>query len=113
MNDLLRALGDPTVRDWYLAFCFAVLVLPMIVMSYWYHTRIKRTEGGRRLMARQGTRPNLPDSVSMMRDISSGRYGDSARTMQKTIYKVIGWWIAANVIVFGLLLWADEVNRAS
>ncbi|MEZ5785857.1 MAG: hypothetical protein R3D62_05115 [Xanthobacteraceae bacterium] len=113
MQDLLQALGDPATREWYLVFCFALLVLPMIALSYWYHTRIKRSKGGRNLMAKQATRPNLPDGISMMRDIASGRYGQSARAMQNRVYVLLGCWIVVNVVAFGILLWADEFNRAA
>ena len=55
---------------------------------------------------------SLSDGVAIARDIASGRYGESARTMQNKVYMFVGCWIVANVIAFGILLWADEVNRA-
>lgn len=115
MQDLLQALGDPAIRGWYLVFCFALLVLPMILLSYWYHRRIAQTAGGRALMQRQRAsmiRPYFSDGVEIARDIASGRYGQSARTMQNKIYVFVGCWIVVNVIAFGILLWADEVNRS-
>ena len=125
MDAVLRALADPTTRLWYLAFCFAVMVLPMIALGYWYHSRINSTPGGRRLMKRQARsapRPrgsldqaarNLSDAESMSRDIEAGRYGLGARQMQRRVYWIVGIWVLANVLAFGILLWADEVHRAA
>lgn len=124
MQELLHALGDPAIRGWYLGFCFALLALPMIALSYWYHRRIGQTAGGRALMKRQGRstiRPHgsmgdatrsLSDGIAIMRDIASGRYGEAPKNMQNKLYVFVGCWVAANVIAFGILLWADEVNRA-
>jgi hypothetical protein len=116
MHDMLRALGDPTIRGWYLIICFAVLVLPMVLLAWWYHSRIKRTAGGRELMERQARTPahagNVWQAFGMARDIAAGRYGDTARMMQNRVYWLIGLWLLVNVIGFGLLLWADEINRA-
>jgi hypothetical protein len=123
MDDILRSLGDPTIRNWYLTFCFAVMVLPMIVLACWYHTRIRRTPGGRRLMEEQnriGVRLHagiftailgLKKGSGMMKDIAGGRYGAEARSMQNRVYWITGIWVIANVILFGLLIWADEFNR--
>jgi len=125
MQEWLHALGDPVIRDWYLGFCFALLVLPMIALSFWYHRRIEQTAGGQALMKRQrrsAVRPHgslgdasrsLSDGISIMRDIAFGRYGAAPRMMQNKLFVIIGCWIAANVIAFGILLWADEVNRGT
>jgi hypothetical protein len=124
MDDLARAFADPAVRGWYLAFCFALLVLPMVAMAIWYHLNIKKTPGGRALMDEQNSRRvrahgspgdairNLVHASGMAGDIASGKYGVAARTMQTRVYWISGAWLAANVVAFGLLLWADEVNRA-
>jgi len=95
----------------------------MIALTYWYHSRINLTEGGRDLMRRHsGTSARLggsfgrnaqgiSEAISMVRDIASGKYGSEARMMQNRVYWVIGLWLLANAIGFGILLWADEVNR--
>jgi hypothetical protein len=116
MQSVLSALGDPTIRGWYLIICFAILVLPMIALTYWYHSSIKRTEGGRKLMMRQAEAPpyaggSLSEAFSMARDIAAGKYGNTAKMMQNRVYWFIGLWLLANIIGFGILLWADEVNR--
>lgn len=114
MQELAQALGDTAIRDWYLAFCFALLVLPILVASIWYHRRIGRSAGGRALMKRQrGASRNLSEGMAMMRDIKSGRYGKTAKTMQNRLYVIVACWIVANIIAFGILAWADEVNRAA
>src|SRR4051794_1073426 len=95
------------------------MVLPMIGIQWWYSTSIGKTEGGRRLMQRQGQRPpmpgvvqrNLGEAAAMARDIASGKYGKAARTTQNRVYWMAGLWVLANFVAFGLLLWADEVNR--
>ena len=125
MSAIFEAFKDQSVRDWYLLFCFSLLVLPMVGLTWWYHRGINDTEGGRKLMQRQNrSRPNprgtlgkahvdMAEGMSMMRDIKAGRYGEAARAMQGKVYWVVGFWILANTLAFGLIIWADEVNRDS
>ena len=96
MNTLLTALGDPTIRSWYLAFCVALMALPMVGLAWWYHAAIRKTEG--------------VEAAAMARDIASGKYG-KAGTIQNRVYWMAGLWVLANFVVLSLLLWADEVNR--
>ena len=49
----------------------------------------------------------------MARDIEAGRYGARAKAMQHIVYWVCGGWVIALTICFGLLIYADEVNRAA
>ncbi|WP_068460750.1 hypothetical protein [Hyphomicrobium sulfonivorans] len=96
----------------------AILILPMIALSIWYHRNIKKTEGGRRLMGQQaltapivGSLSGFATGLSLGKAIEQGRYGDHARKMQHRVYWVTGLWFAALVIYFGLFIWADELNR--
>jgi hypothetical protein len=111
---------DPTFRLWYIGGGMLLLVGPMLWLSYWYHRNILNSEGGRRLMQRQNANrprprvmPNLSDTVSMARDIASGRYGQYAKRMQSKVYWVAGLWAAALTVYFGLLIWADEMARVA
>lgn len=125
MTAIATLLADPTARAWYLGFSFALLVLPMIVLSVWYHRGIKTTPGGRALMQRQNANParlrgsggqtigGLMEAARMARDLRAGKYGSHAYAMHKRVYWLVGAWVVVNVIAFGLLLWADEVNRAA
>lgn len=125
MNSIAEALADPGVRDLYLIFCVALLFLPMLAMSIWFHRGINKSSGGRKLMARQrGSRVwargsladaayNAGDGVSIMRDVSAGRYGNRAKAMMRRVYWLTGLWVAVNAIAFGIMIWADEVNRAA
>lgn len=125
MQGLARTLADPSVRDGYLLFCFALLVLPMLGLARWYHARITRTAGGRALMQRQAATPparggglgtahrSMAEAGAMAGDIAEGRYGDDAKRLQVVVYWVTGLWLLANAIAFAILIWADEVNRAS
>lgn len=116
MQGFLLALGTPPLSDYFLAFCVAVMILPMVVLARWYHNNIGRTQGGRDLMQRQN-RANvrapaqLLSGIGMMRDIASGRYGSKARRMQIRVYQVVAAWLFANLVCFGLLLWAQEVAK--
>ncbi len=75
--------------DLYLAFALAVLFLPLPAISVWFHRRIVRTPGGRRLMRaqRQAGRVNislnapasLRDGLRMFKDLRAGKYGQDAR----------------------------------
>lgn len=112
------------MSDWYVMFCMAVMVLPMIAIAIWYHGNIAGSEGGRELMQRQNAKPvktrgspndavrNVEEGVSMARDIESGRYGQHAKTMQHKVYRYVGLWLLANAVAFGLLIWAVNVTRA-
>lgn len=122
---IAHALADPGTRDLYLMVCFALLVLPMIGLSIWYHRNINETEGGRRLMERQNAAPPLPgggygaaqrnmrQAGEMARDIEAGAYGEAARRLQRKTYWFAGAWLLLNMLAFGLLIWADEVNKAA
>ena len=115
METISSLLADPTIRGWYLTFCIVMLVGPMISLSVWYHRNVNQTPGGRDLMKRQKQSRNrglfLSDGVGMARDIKAGRYGSAVRLMQRRIYWLSGLWIALNVATFGVLIWADEINR--
>ncbi len=110
-------LADPLVRDWYLAFCVALLVVPMLALAIWYHAGIRKSAGGRALMERQSRsapsrfRPQPGEGLAMARDIRAGRYGARAKAMQHVVYWVCGAWVAALIVCVGLLIYADEVNR--
>lgn len=120
---LLRFISDPAVRDWYILGCFALMVAPMILLTVWYHSNIGKTEGGRRLMQRHNQSPINPrgslnqatrsvrEAGAMAGDIEKGAYGTEARSMQHKVYLVCGLWALANIAAFGLIIWADEVNR--
>ncbi len=126
MNAIAGTLSDPATREAYMMVCFALLVLPMVALAVWYHTRINRTSGGRALMERQNKsdvtpQPLRPDRAagqlraagSMASDIASGKYGAEAKSMQTIVYWVSGLWVVVNVVAFGILFWADEINRAA
>jgi len=123
MTQLLEALRDPDVRNAYMIGCFALLCLPMAALAIWYHWTIRKTRGGRDLMERQakappmprtsylGVQENMKDAFYIHAEIQSGRYGDEAKRLQHIVYWVVGVWLALNAVAFGLLIWADEVNR--
>jgi hypothetical protein len=104
-----------------LAFCFALMVLPMIALSAWYHLRIRRSEGGRALMRRQagnhprtsitGAAQSAAEAGRMARDIATGKYGAEVRTMQNRTYVIVAIWLVAILVAFGILFWANEINR--
>jgi hypothetical protein len=124
MDAIAQALADPSVRGWYLVFCLTLMYLPLVGLAIWFHRNIKKSAGGRALMARQRgsnvrARASLGDAaltagegVSMARDISAGRYGKQAKTMMTRVYWITGIWVALNAVTFGILIWADEINRA-
>lgn len=112
MDAIFEAFKDAEFRFWYLVAAFAVMVLPMAVLSWWYHTNIRKTPGGRSLMQRQNAAPrHLASGVQMAQDISRGKYGAAAKQMQERVYWIVGLWVVALFVVFGVLIWADEVNR--
>lgn len=120
MSELAQLLQDRSFRLWYIAGGVALLVIPMLWLSLWYHRGIGTTDGGRKLMRRQAAnRPRvrstagLGDAAQMARDIAAGRYGDHARRMQVRAYWIVGLWVVALAGYFGLLLWADELARTA
>ena len=38
MESVIEAFKDPTFRFWYVNIGFAIMVLPMVVLSWWYHS---------------------------------------------------------------------------
>jgi hypothetical protein len=125
MNEIFRALADPTIRGWYLGACFGVLVLPPVAMAWWYHARIGKTPGGRRLMQAHAdigvpSRTNpvgalhaLWRALTLARDVSAARDDDPARRLQAGVYWMSGAWLVANIVLFGIVILADAVNRAA
>ena len=123
MDAIVQALADPAVRGGYLMACFAVLILPIVALSVWFHRRIGKNAGGRQLMERQrGARTwargsladaayNAGDGLSIMRDVHAGRYGQQTKTLMGRVYWFVATWIALNAVAFGVLIWADEANR--
>jgi hypothetical protein len=121
MDAVAQALADPGTRGWYLVFCFALLVLPMLALSIWFHRGIEAGPGGRALMARHRSTQSwasrfnaarsLADGLAIARDVKSGRYGKWVKIRMRRVYWISGLWAAANIIAFGILSWADEVNR--
>lgn len=123
MAAIAHSLADPTIRDWYLLGCLALLLVPMLLLAGWFHRGIGHSPGGQALMRRQrGARTwargsladaayNAGDGASIMRDIHAGRYGQHAKAMMTRVYWVCGAWAAVNAVAFGILIWADEINR--
>jgi len=123
MDAIAQSLADPSTRGWYLLFCSALLILPMVALAIWFHRRIGTSPGGRALMRRQrGARIsargsladaayNAGDGVSIMRDIQSGRYGQHTKALMARVYWICGAWVLLNTVAFGILIWADEINR--
>ena len=120
MLDTIRAIA---LSDLYLLFCMAVMVVPMIVLSIWYHSNINDTEGGRALMKKQnawrrrGGAKNVHDSLKtagdLAKDIHSGRYGAEPQRMQVRVYKYVAIWLLACALSFGLIIWAEETRPRS
>ncbi len=54
---------------------------------------------------------NAGDGVSIIQDINAGRYGQHAKAMMRRVYWCTGAWVVLNAIAFGILIWADEINR--
>lgn len=125
MSSVLTFFQDPTFRLYYMIGGVALLTLPMWLLARWYHREIVKSPGGRELMKRQNRSPvrsrgtitsassQFNIGIGLMKSISRGRYGQHARATQKKASWVICFWIAALVVYFGLLIWADEVARSS
>ncbi len=123
-HSVLTLFQDPAFRLWYMLGGAVLLALPMFLLARWYHREILKSPGGRELMKRQNRNPvrrgnvvaassQLNTGIGLMKSISRGRFGDHARATQSKAYWVVGLWVAANVVYFGLLIWADEVARSS
>lgn len=119
---LADALKNPVVLNIYLAVAFAIMVLPMIALTLWYHGTVNKTEGGRALMREQnkhntggrtlsGTARDLKGAGNMARGIASGAYGGEVKQLQNRTYLYVLGWVAANIIVFGVLIWAQDFDQ--
>lgn len=121
---MLTFFQEPTFRLYYMIGGVALLTLPMLLLARWYHREILKSPGGRELMKRQNRSPvrsrgdimsvssQFNIGMGLMKSISRGRFGQHARATQNKAYWIVGFWIAANVVYFGLLIWADEVARS-
>lgn len=120
---MLETLRTIALSEFYLLFCMAVMVIPMIALSIWYHSNINDTEGGRALMKQQnawrdrGGNKNIGDSAHtagrLAAGIQSGHFGEHAKRMQTKVYWVVALWILACTLCFGLLIWAQETNPSA
>ena len=83
----------------------------------WYRARLSRSAGGRAQLSAQARLAGRSEAAragqafELARDVAAGRYGSNARDVQTTVYWLIGIWLVINALAFGLLFWADEVNR--
>lgn len=123
MIDVLAdRIRDPLFLNVYMVVGMVILVGPMALLTFWYHRKANQSEGGRALMREQekynkgghtlpGAVANLPGAAQMARDISKGVYGADVRRQQHYTYVFSGLWLLANVIVFGALIWAQDVNK--
>ncbi len=105
---------DPSFRLWYLVIGLALLVLPPIVMALWYHRKSRETAAGRDLMKRQnrmGVRAPPRQVAAMARDIAVGRYGADVASQQRWTYVFFLCWFLVNAAYFGLMIYADAVNK--
>ncbi|MGE0424411.1 MAG: hypothetical protein AB7O88_19270 [Reyranellaceae bacterium] len=115
MDSIASALADPAGRTIYLVFCILLLIAPMTALAIWYRVRIRRLPGGPALQREQeriGVRTSRSwQAIGMARDVAAGRYGADVRTLINTLYVAAAIWALVNAVAFGVLFWADEVNR--
>ena len=52
MDAIAQALADPTVRGWYLGFCLALVLLPLVLLWLWYRRRAKANTVDRTVLVR-------------------------------------------------------------
>src|SRR5665811_1389119 len=52
MNAIAQALADPTIRGWYLGFCLALILLPMVGLWLFYRKRLKANAVDRAMFVR-------------------------------------------------------------
>ncbi|HRD76591.1 MAG TPA: hypothetical protein PK264_11725 [Hyphomicrobiaceae bacterium] len=111
---LADAIRDQTFLKVYLCVGLAIMLLPVIVLTVMYNVGIRRTPGGRRLLKEQnrpGTSRSSGTAIVMARDITRGVYGEDARRLQNRTYWLFGAWLLAVVLVFGALIWAQDINK--
>lgn len=115
MQPIANALADPDVRAAYLVLCLLIMGVPMIVLTIWYRKRIGQMPGGEAIQREQDRigvwTPRAWQAIGFARDIAAGRYGVDVRNLINTLYLVVAIWAAVNAVTFGILIWADEVNR--
>lgn len=117
MESLARWTAGDGVRDLWLILSCAVLILPMVGLSVWYHRQIGRTVGGRRLMADQNAHrprvgdPGLRAGGRMARKIRSGSYGRHARRLHNRVYLWVALWLVSCTILFGLMVWGSALEQ--
>jgi hypothetical protein len=125
MDAISRALADPAVRGLYVAACFVMTIVPAAAVAWWYHSRIRATPGGRRLMTiqdfwyvrggydRRGRRNDVRATGLIIDGLQRGAFGPQAARRTRQAVTAFGLWAAVLAVMFGVLIWADEVNRGA
>ncbi|MEQ8835578.1 MAG: hypothetical protein RID07_02100, partial [Lacipirellulaceae bacterium] len=98
---------------------FAIAGVVILLISWYYHTRIGKSMGARRLKADQARhRPsgnaaaNFSNARSMWSMIQGGKYGQHPKKIINNCVKAIVVWLAFLFIWFGTLLYVEEQVKA-
>jgi hypothetical protein len=114
MDAIFHLFKDESFRLWYTAGIFVLLLLPLPV-AWWHRSRMKRTPGGRAVLARQKAigpyAHRYGDASRLVDDIKRGIHGPDARAQHLRVTRFLVLWIAAVTLAAGLMIWADEANR--
>lgn len=115
MTTILALFRNETFHLCYSIAGAALLLFPMLGLSRWYHASMRRTAGGRAAGEKQKAigpyARELGAGLRLGRDLTRGRYGGEARSIYKRALLFTAIWIAVVAVWWGLLIWADEMNK--
>ena len=124
LEELVRFVAREDVLPFYMMLCIAVMVLPMLGLAIWVHRGIGRTEGGRRLMRDHGNAPmrsrspvhsarQIGQAAAASKAVNAGYYGQTVKSTYKTVWVIVGLWLLANILVWGLPIYGQAINNQS
>jgi len=115
MTTILALFSNDTFHLCYSIMGAALMLLPMLGLSRWYHASMRRTARGRAAVERQRAigpyARELGAGLNLGRALTRGRYGGAAQAIYKRALLFTAVWIAVVTVWWGLLIWADEMNK--
>lgn len=117
LENLALWAASPDISGYWFFASFAVFIVPMVWLAVWYHEGIEKTKRGKELMERHTNagahkfNPKLSEGMGMARDVADGHYGSHVKSMQNRAYLVTAIWVVANVFMFGIVIWGQELAK--
>ena len=116
MATILDLFKNETFNFVYSIIGLILMIGPIIVLTRWYHARMRGTSGGRAAVQQQRAigpyARELGAGLDLGRALMRGRYGREPQSIYRRTVVLVVVWVVVMVLWWGLLIWADGVNGA-